>query len=49
MNTENYEQIQLTKETVGDSLKFVKENEMVKLSLITEMYSLSSHLFSLSL
>lgn len=31
MNTENYEQIQLTKETVGDSLKFVKENEMVKL------------------
>ena len=31
MNSENYEQIQLTKETVGDSLKFVKENEMVKL------------------
>ena len=30
MNTENYEQIQLTKETVGDSLKFVKENEMCK-------------------
>ena len=31
MNTENYEQVQLTKETVGDALKFVKENEMVKL------------------
>lgn len=31
MNTETYEQIQLTKETVGDALKFVKENEMVKL------------------
>lgn len=31
MNTESFEQIQLTQDTVGDALKFVKENEMVKL------------------
>lgn len=31
MNTETYEQVQLTHETVGDALEFVKENEMVKL------------------
>ena len=30
MDTENYEQIALNQEAVGDSLKFVKENEMVK-------------------
>ena len=30
MDTETYEQIALTEEAVGDSLKFVKENEMVK-------------------
>ncbi|HEY9575922.1 MAG TPA: elongation factor P [Lachnospiraceae bacterium] len=30
MNTENYEQIALSQESVGDSLKFVQENEMVK-------------------
>ncbi|MDD3277910.1 MAG: elongation factor P [Lachnospiraceae bacterium] len=30
MNVENYEQIALNDETVGDALKFVKENEMVK-------------------
>ena len=30
MDTENYEQIALDKNTVGDALKFVKENEMVK-------------------
>ncbi|WP_230397622.1 elongation factor P [Novisyntrophococcus fermenticellae] len=30
MNVENYDQIALNKETIGDSLKFVKENEMVK-------------------
>ena len=29
MNTENYDQIALNKEDIGDSLKFVKENEMV--------------------
>lgn len=30
MDVENYEQIALNEETVGDALKFVKENEMVK-------------------
>ena len=31
MDTETFEQIALAKEDVGDALKFVKENEMVKL------------------
>ncbi|MEG0794084.1 MAG: elongation factor P, partial [Lachnospiraceae bacterium] len=31
MDVENYEQIALNEETIGDSLKFVKENEMVKI------------------
>ena len=30
MDTENFEQVALNSETVGDALKFVKENEMVK-------------------
>ena len=30
MDVETYDQIDLTKDSVGDSLKFVKENEMVK-------------------
>ena len=30
MNTENYDQIALNNETIGEALKFVKENEMVK-------------------
>lgn len=30
MDVENYEQIALNEEAIGDSLKFVKENEMVK-------------------
>lgn len=30
MDNENYEQIALNTDTVGDALKFVKENEMVK-------------------
>jgi elongation factor P len=30
MDPESYEQIALDKNTVGDALKFVKENEMVK-------------------
>ena len=30
MNTETYDQIALNSEAVGDALKFVKENEMVK-------------------
>ena len=31
MNVENYEQIGLSQEQIGDALKFVKENEMVKI------------------
>ena len=31
MNVETFDQIGLTEEQVGDSLKFVKENEMVKI------------------
>ena len=31
MNVETYEQIALSEDNVGDSLKFVKENEIVKL------------------
>ena len=31
MNVETFDQIALDKEAVGDSLKFVKENEMVKM------------------
>ena len=31
MDVETYDQIDLTKDSVGDALKFVKENEMVKL------------------
>ena len=30
MDTENYEQIALNEDTVGDAMKFVKENEMCK-------------------
>lgn len=32
MDTENYEQIALTKDQVGDAMKYVKENEMVKIN-----------------
>jgi elongation factor P len=31
MNVDNYEQIAMAGEAIGDSLKFVKENEMVKM------------------
>ena len=31
MNMETYDQIAVDKNTVGDSLKFVKENEVVKI------------------
>ena len=31
MNVETYDQIALTADQVGDSLKFVKENEIVKI------------------
>ena len=30
MNVETYDQVALNSETIGDALKFVKENEMVK-------------------
>lgn len=31
MNVENYEQIAMNQDAIGDALKFVKENEMVKM------------------
>jgi elongation factor P len=31
MNVENYDQIALSEDAIGDALKFVKENEMVKI------------------
>ena len=31
MNVENYEQMAMTEDAIGDALKFVKENEMVKM------------------
>ncbi len=31
MNVENYEQIGMNQDAIGDSLKFVKENDMVKM------------------
>lgn len=44
MDTETFEQIALSAENVGDSLKFVKENEMVSFVHTTVTYSLLSHL-----
>ncbi len=46
MNTENFEQIQLNEENVGDALKFVKENEMCKLcSYQNEVFAIEPPLF----
>lgn len=46
MNVENYEQIALNQEAIGDALKFVKENEMVKmLSHNGEVFSVEPPLF----
>ncbi|MDD3220046.1 MAG: elongation factor P [Lachnospiraceae bacterium] len=46
MNTENYEQIALSEESVGDSLKFVQENEMVKVcSYNGEVFAIEPPLF----
>lgn len=46
MNTENYEQISLNAETVGDALKFVKENDMVKIcSYNGKVFSVEPPLF----
>ena len=46
MNTETYDQIALTAEQVGDSLKFVKENEVVKVcSYNGNVYAIEPPLF----
>ncbi|MCR4840763.1 MAG: elongation factor P [Lachnospiraceae bacterium] len=46
MNTETYDQIALTEEQVGDAMKFVKENEMVKtMSYQGKIYSVEPPLF----
>ena len=46
MDTENYEQMALNSETVGDALKFVKENEMCKIcSHNGSVYSVEPPLF----
>ena len=46
MNTETYDQIDMTADQVGDSLKFVKENEMVKmLSHNGDVFSVEPPLF----
>lgn len=46
MDTENYEQIALNADEIGDSLKFVKENEMVKmLSHQGQVFSVEPPLF----
>ncbi|QOV18266.1 elongation factor P [Blautia liquoris] len=46
MNVENYDQIALGKEVVGDALKFVKENEMVKIcSFKGEVFEIDPPLF----
>ena len=46
MNTENYEQIALTAEQIGDALKFVKENEMVSmLSYQGKVFSVEPPMF----
>ncbi|MBE5966339.1 MAG: elongation factor P [Lachnospiraceae bacterium] len=46
MNVENYEQISMTKEDIGDTLEFVKENEMVKmLSYNGQVFAIEPPLF----
>ena len=46
MDNESYEQIQLDKESVGDSLKFVKENEICKVcSFNGKVFSVEPPLF----
>lgn len=46
MDTETYDQIALNSDTVGDALKFVKENEMVKvLSYNGSVFSIEPPLF----
>ncbi len=46
MNTETYDQIALNSDLVGDALKFVKENEMVKVcSYNGSVFSIEPPLF----
>lgn len=46
MNVETYDQIALNEETIGDALKFVKENEMVKVcSYNGNVFAIESPLF----
>ncbi len=46
MNTETYDQVALNKETIGDALKFVKENDMVKVcSFKGQIFSVEAPLF----
>lgn len=46
MNVENYEQVGLNSETIGDALKFVKENEMCKVcSYNGKVFSVEPPLF----
>nr|MCR4625554.1 elongation factor P [Lachnospiraceae bacterium] len=47
MNTENYEQIALTSDQIGDALKFVKENDMVNmLSYQGKVFSVEPPMFA---
>ena len=46
MNTETYDQISLNSDAIGDALKFVKENEMVKIcSYNGNIFSVEAPLF----
>lgn len=46
MNMENYDQVSLNKELIGDALTFVKENEMVKIvSYNGKVFSVEPPLF----
>ena len=46
MNVESYDQIAMTEDQIGDSLKFVKENEMVKmLSHAGQVFAIEPPLF----
>ena len=46
MNVETYDQIAMTEDQIGDSLKFVKENEMVKmLSHAGQVFAIEPPLF----
>ena len=46
MDTETYDQIAINQDTIGDSLKFVKENEMVKVcSYNGSVFSVEAPLF----